>query len=118
MLKWAIIFTTITGLSSIQDRSCATDAVPHFTIAANCRAESPDAAGTDEALSKCVHDEEQAKQNVAQAWSQFASQDKETCIKETNIESIPSYVELQVCLEIARDVQTSHRDTELDRNLH
>ena len=54
-------------------------------------------------MSKCADDERRAKQKLAREWSRFASDDKATCIKETNIDGTPSYIELQVCLEIASD---------------
>jgi hypothetical protein len=62
-----------------------------------------------ETLSKCTGEERQAKQQLARAWSQFASDEKAQCIKETNIDGTPSYVELQICLQMASDVRARVR---------
>jgi hypothetical protein len=82
---------------------------PEFDYVATCKTDQPDAAGTGETLSKCTGEERQAKQQLARAWSQFASDEKAQCIKETNIDGTPSYVELQICLQMASDVRARVR---------
>ena len=41
---------------------------------------------------------------VSETWAEFAGSDKRTCIASTVIGGFASYVELLVCLQIARDV--------------
>jgi hypothetical protein len=105
----------IAGISNTPLRSYAADAVPDFDISANCRTESPDSAGTGETLNKCINDERRAKQQVTQEWSGFALNDKTTCIKETNIDGTPSYVELQTCLEMAHDSRAAKGTNSTDQ---
>jgi hypothetical protein len=93
----------VIAISDVPSASHGEDVFPDFDISANCKTDLPDSAGTGETLSKCTSDEWRAKQQLARQWSRFASDDKATCIKETGIDSTPSYVELQVCLEIASD---------------
>jgi hypothetical protein len=82
----------------------AADAVPKFDIARICKAETVDTVGTGETLASCMKAEEQARTQLAGQWSKFAAKDKAACIGESSIDSTPSYVELQTCLEMASDV--------------
>lgn len=81
--------------------SYAADVFPEFDISANCKADLHDSEGTGETLSKCADDEQRAKQQLARDWSHFVPDDKTTCLRETDIDGTPSYVELQVCLQMA-----------------
>lgn len=89
------------AMSDVTPRSYAADVVPEFDISANCKADLQDSEGTGETLKKCADDEQRAKQQLAQNWSRFAPDDKTTCLRETDIDGTPSYVELQVCLQMA-----------------
>jgi hypothetical protein len=77
---------------------------------ATCKADQPDSAGTGETLGKCTDEERRAKQQLARAWSQFAPDEKTQCIKETNVDGMPSYVELQICLQMASDMRARVRN--------
>ena len=101
MRAWPLILALVAATSGFPLASYAADVFPDFDISANCKTDLPDSAGTGEALKKCANDERQAKQKLARDWSRFAADDKEICIKETNIDGAPSYVVLQTCLEIA-----------------
>src|ERR1700689_5306412 len=100
-----LVFTLLAAMtiSNVPPALYGADVFPDFAISANCKTDLPDSAGTGETLGKCADDERRAKQQLAREWSRFAPDDKATCIKETNIDDTPSYVELQVCLEIASD---------------
>lgn len=88
----------------------AADSVPKFDIAKNCKAETVENLGIGETLESCTRDEEQAQQQLIPQWDQFSREDKNTCIRETNLDGSPSYVELQTCLEIANDVRARSKD--------
>jgi hypothetical protein len=77
------------------------DTVPKFDIARECRAEG----GPQAAMDRCVQDEASARDKLQTEWVQFAGYDKATCIRDTNADGTGSYVELQICLEMARDVK-------------
>ncbi|MFH0296036.1 hypothetical protein AAFX91_02180 [Bradyrhizobium sp. 31Argb] len=85
----------------------AADAVPKFDIARICKAETAETVGIGETLESCMKAEEQARTQVAGQWSKFTAKDKAACIGESSIDSTPSYVELQTCLEMATDVHAT-----------
>ena len=77
------------------------DAVPQFEIARECQLEG----GTKEMEQRCVADEIQARNQLQAEWIQFSPSAIIQCNGETNIDGTPSYVELQTCLEMERDVR-------------
>jgi hypothetical protein len=109
MRAWNQIVTLLAAVTMSVSGSYAADVFPEFDYVATCKTDQPDTAGTGETLSKCTDDERRAKQQLARAWSQFPLDEKTQCIKETNIDGTPSYVELQVCLQMASDVRARVR---------
>jgi hypothetical protein len=111
MQAWMRVFALLASvaLSDGLRASRAADVFPEFDYAATCKSDQPDSAGTGETLGKCTDDERRAKQQLARVWSQFAPDEKTQCIKETNIDGTPSYVELQICLQMAADVRARVR---------
>ena len=83
------------------------DNVPKFDIARGCRIENTASSGLAEGepLRKCVSDEQQALQQLQTQWSQFPESDRATCITTTNSDDTPSYVELLICLQEAKEVR-------------
>jgi hypothetical protein len=77
------------------------DAVPKFDIAKECRFESE----SSEVLARCARDEADALQQIEKEWPQFVSADRNTCFTEATIGGFSSYVELEICLEMSRDVR-------------
>lgn len=77
------------------------DSVPKFDIARECRSEG----GTKAVLERCATDEAEARDQLQPQWVQFSAHDKAVCISETSMDGTPSYVELLICLEMARDVK-------------
>jgi hypothetical protein len=75
------------------------DTVPKFDIARECRSEG----GPEATLDRCAKDEATARDQLQTEWVQFAAYDKTNCIRDTNEDGTGSYVELQICLEMARD---------------
>jgi hypothetical protein len=103
MKKRIFLLTLAVALTSAPQIARAADAVPKFDVVRNCKAEVADGAGTGETLASCTKDEEQARQELAEHWSEFAREEKTTCVRETNGDGTPSYVELQTCLEMTSD---------------
>ncbi len=81
------------------------DNVPKFDIAKECRAEG----GTKAVLEQCAADEAKAQDELQSSWVQFSPHDKAVCISETTIDGAPSYVELMICLEMARDAKKASK---------
>lgn len=81
--------------------SPASDAVPKFDITRECRSEG----GPQVALDKCAQDEATARQQLQLEWIQFAANDRLTCTLETGADGTGSYVELLICLQMARDAK-------------
>jgi hypothetical protein len=81
------------------------DNVPKFDIVRECQSEG----GTKAVLEKCATDEAEARDQLQPQWVQFSAHGKAVCLKETSIDGTSSYVELQVCLEMARDVKKSSK---------
>jgi hypothetical protein len=77
------------------------DSVPKFDIARECRSEG----GSQATLEGCAADEAKARDQLQPEWIQFSSHDKAVCISETSMDGTPSYVELMICLEMARDAK-------------
>ena len=95
-----LIHLPIIILTSLHPMPIA-DAVPKFDIARECRFES----GSKEELNKCAADEAQAREKLQTEWKQFAPGAKIQCNQESDVGGIFSYVELQTCLEMERDVR-------------
>jgi len=114
-MRAVILMLTVAGAASgISCAVHAADTVPNFEIVQVCKSEAEDSAGTGESLSSCINDENQAKNELTERWSRYAQEDKAACTRETNIAGLPSYVELEICLEMARDTRLpANKDTRL-----
>jgi len=77
------------------------DTLPKFDIAKECGFESE---SSKNAFERCSHEEADALQQLEVEWPQFSGADRSTCFAEATIGGFASYVELQICLEMARDV--------------
>jgi hypothetical protein len=87
----------LTSLSPIP----ISDAVPRLDIAKECRFEG----GTTVIVDRCSRDEATALQKLEAEWPQFAGADRNACFTEATVGGLGSYVDLLVCLEMARDVR-------------
>jgi hypothetical protein len=112
MHAWMRVFALLAtvALSDGLPASYAADVFPEFDYVGTCKTDQPDSAGTGETLGKCTDEERRAKQQLARVWSQFAPDEKTQCIKETNIDGMPSYVELQICLQMTSDTRARVRN--------
>jgi hypothetical protein len=73
------------------------DTVPKFDVVRECRYEGGSTADID----RCARDEAAALQQLKNKWGRFVGADKSSCMKEVTTLEFRSYVELQVCLEMA-----------------
>lgn len=83
------------------------DGVPKFNIERSCQLdrEAAEDIALAQPIEKCIADEKQAKEQLEADWSQFNASDKASCIADTMTDDTPSYVELQICLDLARDAR-------------
>jgi hypothetical protein len=95
-----LIHLPIIVLTSLHPTPIA-DAVPKLDVARECQVES----SSKEDLARCRTDETQARKQLETEWTQFTPGAKTQCNQETDVGGISSYVELQTCLEMERDVQ-------------
>jgi hypothetical protein len=77
------------------------DSVPKFDIVRECRFEG----GSTAVFDRCSRDEADALQQLQAEWPQFAGADRSTCFTEATVGGFASYVDLLICLEMARDVR-------------
>ena len=76
------------------------DTLPKFDIVKECRFE----AESSNAFDRCSRDEADALQKLEVEWPEFAGPDRSSCFSEATIGGSASYVELMICLEMARDI--------------
>ena len=81
------------------------DAMPQFDIARECRFED----GSIVEFGRCSEDERAAFLELQNAWTQFAGANQKNCVASTRIGGFASYVELLVCLKMARDAENEYR---------
>ena len=97
-----LIHLPIIILTSLHPTPIA-DTAPKFDIARVCQSEG----GSNEEQKRCADDETQARDTLQTEWTQFTPSAKKQCYEETSAgDGISSYVELQTCLEMERDVKT------------
>ena len=76
----------------------ATDSVQKFDLERSCRAELSGGSPVGETMASCKAGQERARGELGPRWSSFTAADKNVCIRETQIDGTPSYVELETCL--------------------
>jgi hypothetical protein len=78
------------------------DRVPNFDIARSCKLDIAATAGltVDQSMKSCMHDERQARQQLARQWSKFPAPRRASCTEDESIGGTPSYVSLLTCLQM------------------
>ena len=73
---------------------------PHFQLERICRA-APRLLATDpDPYARCMTDERGARSQLEQQWARSHPEHRELCVRETNLDGTPSYVEVLTCLEM------------------
>jgi hypothetical protein len=86
------------------------ESVPNFDIGPTCRgATRPEAALRGQngvaARETCFNQENRARDELQERWAGFPAEHRASCVKATSVGGIPSYVQLQTCLESRRDAE-------------
>lgn len=78
------------------------DGVPAFDMARSCKLDLAATSGLSDtqSLRACIKDEQGARKQLVQRWSTFPAASKAECIPQESIGGTPSYVSLQVCLQM------------------
>ena len=89
----------------------AADGVPNINYETGCRAAAAANASLgitvdNQSVGGCMAEEKQARDKLVQQWTQFPPNDRMHCEREAALGQMPSYVELQTCLQIAGDTKT------------
>jgi hypothetical protein len=102
MRKFMLAFIALTFASpALADGGSA---VPHFNVTQTCRATSNLGLADEQSFTTCMADENEARQQLVSKWSSYSGAAKSNCGAETRIGGDPSYVELSVCLDLAKSV--------------
>jgi hypothetical protein len=80
------------------------DRVPTFDVEPFCRAVAQRAAPVAD-VKICLRKEQEARDELARQWAQFAAADKAHCLHLSTIGGDPIYTELLTCLELQRDAR-------------
>ena len=56
-------------------------------------------------MSVCLDDEKSARDQIVKEWNQFAPADRTSCTRLSTTGGAPTYTELLVCLQMARDAR-------------
>jgi hypothetical protein len=83
----------------------AADRVPTLDTRPSC-ADAASEVSVTRTVATCQQSEQQARDSLASQWRNFPAVDKRSCVAETNVGGFPSYVQVLVCLELARDART------------
>jgi hypothetical protein len=86
------------------------DPVPTLNVEPSCRAAANGGLGIKQDLSACLDDEKGAREQLVKEWSEFAAADQTLCTRLSRTGGSPTYTELLVCLEMARDARKLPRD--------
>jgi hypothetical protein len=81
------------------------DPVPTFNVEPSCRQAASGDIGIKQDLSVCLEDEKGARDQLVKEWSGFAPSDRSLCTRLSSTGGTPTYTELLVCLEMARDAR-------------
>jgi hypothetical protein len=79
--------------------------VPNFNVEPSCRAAASGFVGLKQDLSVCMEDEKGARDQLVKEWGQFNGDDKTRCTRISTTGGSPTYTELLVCLQMARDAK-------------
>jgi hypothetical protein len=101
ILSAGFLALAITAIESAEN-------LPNFDVGPTCRgATRPEAAlrdkTADAARNICFSKENQARDELKEKWVAFPLEHRASCVRTTSVGGIPSYVQLQSCLETRRD---------------
>jgi len=105
-----MVLTFIAIAVTAQFVVAAADGVPNINYETGCRADAAASASfgitaDNQSIDGCMAEEKNARDKLIQQWTQFPPNDRMHCEREAALGQMPSYVELQTCLQIAGDTK-------------
>lgn len=99
-----IRLATILALGLLQTTLAAAAGVPRFDIKASCRQAQPlSGSGDKDVYQGCVDSEVSARKQLAKLWRSFKDSSRRSCVGESQIDDVPSYVDLLTCLQLDKE---------------
>jgi hypothetical protein len=95
-MKCTILLSICVTVLGSQITAAAEREIPKFEITAACGG-----SGQVQSTTKCMQDEQAARDQLAKLWPQFKQSDASRCVRITTIGGAGSYVELLTCLQAA-----------------
>jgi hypothetical protein len=86
------------------------DPVPTLNVEPSCREAASGSIGIKQDMSVCLDDEKSARAQIVKEWDQFGAADRTSCTRLSTTGGSPTYTELLVCLEMARDARKLPRE--------
>jgi hypothetical protein len=86
------------------------DSIPRIDVNPSCRAAASGMVGLKQDMSVCLEDENAARDQLVKEWGQFSSDDRTRCTRVSTRGGSPTYTELLVCLQMARDAKKLSKD--------
>lgn len=107
-MRW-LIAVFVVALCSVA-RAESGSRLPQFDIARNCGAEDAGVSKLDQTMTACKQDETAARDQLSKQWPHFRADARRTCSEESSSGGAQSYVELQTCLELSKEVSGNAGD--------
>jgi hypothetical protein len=89
------------------------DPIPSLNVEPSCQAAASGSLGIKQDMSACLDDEKGAREQLVKEWGEFASEDRSLCTRLSKTGGSPTYTELLVCLELARDARKLPKEEKL-----
>jgi len=83
----------------------AADQVPTFNVKPTCGGAVSTTEAGGRTSDQCIKSELEARDHLARQWANFPAADRSRCVQLATMTSLPSYVEVLTCLEMARDAR-------------
>jgi hypothetical protein len=87
--------------------------MPELNVKAICKARDADAkllrSTTGQSVDECVHDEQNAKQQLNSLWPATAVSIRSQCVSEGHSLGTTSYLDLITCIQLKNDVKPDSR---------
>ena len=106
MKRVLLLFSMLLPLSAAL---AASGRVPELNVKAICKTRDADArlfrSTTGQSVDECVHDEENAKQQLNSLWSTTAAPIRNRCESEGHSLGTTSYLDLIACIQMAEELK-------------
>ena len=74
--------------------------IPNLDYTSTCKSTPPVAMDQQQTLNSCLNDEKQAKSDLPKQWERSKPEWRSSCLRQTTLGGLASYVELITCLEM------------------